>query len=194
MLAEKLSLSFDEKWEKILACDKAYDGLFFTAVTTTKIYCRPSCRSRKPKKNHVKFFDDIYAVEEAGYRPCKRCRPDLEESPNDVLIKKVMIYIINNFKYPLLLQQIAGFVGVSPFHLEHLFQRETGQTPRAYLEKVRVDKAAYLLRSTRQTNFDICLETGFHSSSSFYRVFRKIKQCSPNEYRKSLQRAFNELD
>lgn len=184
LLNGRLNLSFDEMWEKILARDQTYDGLFFTAVTTTKIYCRPSCKSKKPKKNHVAFFDNICDVEEAGYRPCKRCQPDLKNSPNDTLIKQAMTYMVNHFKQPPLLQDIAKFVGVNPYYLEHLFQKETGETPRSYLEKIRIDKAAFLLRNTKQTNFNICLATGFQSASNFYRVFRKMKQCSPTEYRK----------
>jgi AraC family transcriptional regulator of adaptative response / methylphosphotriester-DNA alkyltransferase methyltransferase len=67
-----INLSFEEKWDKIMECDQTYDGLFFTAVKTTKIYCRPSCRARKPKKCNVEFFDDMKKVEQAGFRACKR--------------------------------------------------------------------------------------------------------------------------
>lgn len=66
----KTNLSFDEMWEKIIACEKTYEGLFFRAVKTTKIYCRPSCRSRKPKKMNVTFYDDREQVEKDGFRAC----------------------------------------------------------------------------------------------------------------------------
>lgn len=65
------SLSFNEMWEKIMACDSSYDGLFYTAVKTTKIYCRPSCRSRKPKKVNVEFYDTRTEAMKAGFRACK---------------------------------------------------------------------------------------------------------------------------
>lgn len=85
-------LSFEEMWEKIIACDKKYDGLFFTAVKTTKIYCRPSCRSRKPKKINVEFYTNIEAVENAGYRACKRCQPEVEHSPHIELVQSVRTF------------------------------------------------------------------------------------------------------
>jgi AraC family transcriptional regulator, regulatory protein of adaptative response / methylphosphotriester-DNA alkyltransferase methyltransferase len=77
-MTNHMNLTFDEKWEIILACDRSYDGLFYNAVKTTKIYCRPSCRSKKPKKENVVFYQSIDAVEKAGFRSCKRCQPDVE--------------------------------------------------------------------------------------------------------------------
>ncbi|GIN84865.1 AraC family transcriptional regulator [Heyndrickxia sporothermodurans] len=186
----KVNLSFDEMWEIIISCDRAYDGLFYTAVKTTKIYCRPSCRSRKPKKVNVEFYQDINEVENAGYRACKRCQPEVEHSPQLGLIRKATAFLINHYKQRVVLEDIAIHVGVSSFYLERLFKQETGKTPRAYLEKIRIDKAASLLQNTELTNLEICYETGFHSPSNFYRIFRHLKQCSPNEYRRRLE---NEL-
>ncbi|MFJ7647831.1 bifunctional transcriptional activator/DNA repair enzyme AdaA [Lysinibacillus sp. NPDC097279] len=178
-----VNLSFDEMWEKIIACDRTYDGLFFTAVKTTKIYCRPSCRSRKPKKINVAFYDDRTKVEQAGFRACKRCQPEVEHSPHAQLIKVVTSFLMTEYKQTLTLQQIANHVGISPFHLERLFKQATAETPRTYLEKIRIDKAAHLLKSTNLTILEICFETGFLSSSNFYKVFRRQKSCSPTEYR-----------
>lgn len=178
-----IHLSFEEMWEKIIACDRNYDGLFFTAVKTTKIYCRPSCRSRKPKKINVEFYKKIEEVEKAGFRACKRCQPELDQSPHIELVKKVTVFLINNYKEKLMLKDIANHAGVSPFYLDRLFKEETTHTPRSYLEKVRVDKAAHLLRNTDQKNIDIGYEVGFQSSSNFYKVFRKLKGCSPSRYR-----------
>jgi AraC family transcriptional regulator of adaptative response / methylphosphotriester-DNA alkyltransferase methyltransferase len=178
-----VNLSFEEKWEKIIACDQTYDGLFFTAVKTTKIYCRPSCRSRKPKKINVEFYNDLLSAEQAGFRACKRCQPEIEHSPHLVLVRKVIAFLVNNYNQKLQLQDIAEHAGVSPFYLERLFKQETAETPRSYLEKIRVDKAAHLLISTDKNNLDICFETGFQSPSNFYKVFRRLKNCSPSEYR-----------
>ncbi|MET3697747.1 AraC family transcriptional regulator of adaptative response / methylphosphotriester-DNA alkyltransferase methyltransferase [Bacillus oleivorans] len=182
-MANQINLSFDEMWEKIIVCDRKYDGLFFTAVKTTKIYCRPSCRSRKPKKINVEFFFDFHEVEKAGYRPCKRCQPEVEHSPHIGLVKNVIAFLLNHYKQKLVLQDIANHVGVSSFYLERVFKQETAETPRTYLEKIRVDKAAYLLDKTMLTNLEICYDVGFQSPSNFYRVFRRLKNCSPNEYR-----------
>lgn len=179
----RVQMSFDEMWEKIMACDRTYDGLFYTAVKTTKIYCRPSCRSRKPKKINVEFYDDMAKAETAGYRACKRCQPEVEFSPHVDLVRNVIAFLINHYKQKLVLQDIADHVDMSAFYLERVFKQETSETPRTYLEKIRVDKAAYLLKSTDRTNLDICYEVGFQSPSNFYKVFRRLKNCSPTEYR-----------
>ncbi|MDF2067472.1 Ada metal-binding domain-containing protein [Bacillus sp. Cr_A10] len=180
----KINLSFEEMWEKIIACDRKYDGLFFTAVKTTKIYCRPSCRSRKPKKVNVEFYYEINAVAEAGFRPCKRCQPEIEQSPHIEIVKNIITLLVNHYKQKIVLKDIADQVGLSPYYLERLFKQETSETPRTYLEKIRIDKAAYLLKSTKMSNLEICYEVGFQSPSNFYKVFRSLNNCSPSEYRK----------
>ncbi|WP_409272802.1 bifunctional transcriptional activator/DNA repair enzyme AdaA [Neobacillus sp. SCS-31] len=190
-MATTINLSFEEMWEKIIACDRKYDGLFFTAVKTTKIYCRPSCRSRKPKKMNVEFYKDIDEVERAGYRPCKRCQPEVGQSPTIEHVRTITTFLINHYKQTLKLKDIADQVGLSPFYLERLFKQETSETPRTYLEKIRIDKAAHLLKNTTLTNLEICYEVGFQSPSNFYKVFRSLKNCSPSEYRKEF---VNELD
>jgi AraC family transcriptional regulator, regulatory protein of adaptative response / methylphosphotriester-DNA alkyltransferase methyltransferase len=190
-----INLTFEEMWEKIMACDRKYDGLFFTAVKTTKIYCRPSCRSRKPKKVNVEFYVDRSEAEDAGYRSCKRCQPELEHSPNIEVVRRVTGYLVNHANKPLELKDIADHAGLSPYYLERVFKQETGETPRTYLEKIRVDKAAHLLVTTGLTNLEIGYEAGFQSSSNFYKVFKQLKECSPSEYRKRITGgAGNELD
>lgn len=179
-----INLSFEEMWEKIISCDRKYDGLFFTAVKTTRIYCRPSCRSRKPKKINVEFFHDIDEVEKAGFRACKRCQPKVEHSPHIGLVRNVISFLVIHYEQKLVLQDIADHVGVSTYYLERLFKQETSETPRTYLEKIRVDKAAYLLKSSDRTNLEICYDVGFQSTSNFYKVFRRLKNYSPSEYRK----------
>lgn len=177
--------TFDEMWEKVLDCDRKYDGLFFTAVKTTKIYCRPSCRSRKPKKVNVDFYSTMQEAENFGFRACKRCRPEVEQSPNLEFTHKVISFLMENYKRKLSLDDLSHYIGMSPSYLDRLFKRETGDTPRAYLEKLRIDKAAHLLKHTSGKNLEICYEVGFQSSSHFYKAFRQLKNHSPSEYRKS---------
>ncbi|WP_420094259.1 bifunctional transcriptional activator/DNA repair enzyme AdaA [Paenibacillus faecalis] len=180
-----IHLSFDEMWEKFVACDRSYDGIFYVAVRTTKIYCRPSCRSRKPKKTNVEFFDDIEEIEKAGYRACKRCQPKADYSPHVGLVREVVAFLVNHYKQRLELKDISEHVGVSPYYLERLFKQETAETPRTYLDKIRAEKAAYLLTNTSGTNLQICYEAGFQSPSHFYKVFRQVHHCTPSEYRSS---------
>lgn len=72
-----------EKLHSVLECDGAYDGRFFYAVRSTGVYCRPSCKSRPPKPENVEYFDSAAEAESAGYRPCKRCRPDVPDYDPD---------------------------------------------------------------------------------------------------------------
>ena len=179
-----LNFSFEEMWEKIMSCDATYDGQFYTAVKTTKIYCRPSCRSRKPKKVNVEFYQFMAEAAGAGYRACKRCKPEVQSSPHTELVQQVTSYLVNHFKEKISLQDIAHHVGLSAYHLDRLFKQETSQTPRTYLEKIRIDKAIHALTHTNRTNLEICYDVGFQSTSNFYKVFRRIHGCSPSTYRK----------
>ena len=176
--------TFDEMWEKVIACDRRYDGLFYTAVKTTKIYCRPSCRSRKPKKINVEFYSTMAEAEANGFRACKRCRPETEYTPDEELVRNVMAYLTANYKESISLQDIARYVGMSPSYLERVFKQETSETPHACLEKIRIDKAVHLLTHTNLSNLDVCFEVGFQSPSNFYKIFRKLKANSPSGFRK----------
>ena len=176
--------TFEEMWEKIIACDRNYDGLFYTAVKTTKIYCRPSCRSRKPKKVNVEFFATTKEAESRGFRACKRCQPETEHSPNAEVAQRVVSFLTANHQRKLNLEEVAANAGLSPSHLDRVFKQETSETPRSFLEKIRVDKAAHLLKHTHKTNLEICFEVGFQSTSHFYKAFRQSKGLAPSEYRK----------
>ncbi|WP_422124471.1 bifunctional transcriptional activator/DNA repair enzyme AdaA [Planococcus sp. X10-3] len=178
------SFTFEEMWDRIMACDRNYDGLFYTAVKTTKIYCRPSCRSRKPKKMNVEFYTSIEEAESNGYRACKRCQPETELSPNAEVVQKVVSFVTANYQRKLNLEDMAAHVGFSASYLDRVFKQETGETPRSFLEKVRVDRAAHGLKHTDNTNLEICYEVGFQSTSHFYKAFRRSKNLSPSEYRK----------
>lgn len=167
-----------------MACDRNYDGVFYTAVKTTKIYCRPSCRSRKPKKGNVEFYATIEEAESNGFRACKRCRPETERSPNAEVTHQVITFLMANQKCKVSLEDVAGHVGLSPTYLDRMFKEETSETPRSFLEKIRVDKAAHLLKHTDYTNLEICYEAGFQSTSHFYKAFRRLKDLTPREYRK----------
>ncbi|MCQ4088273.1 bifunctional transcriptional activator/DNA repair enzyme AdaA [Saccharibacillus sp. JS10] len=181
--SEAAGLSFEEMWARIIACDARYDGLFFTAVKTTRIYCRPSCRSRKPKKQNVTFYMQLDQAETAGYRPCKRCQPEVQHSPWNTFIEQARSFIVAHYREPLLLQDIADHVKLSAYYLERLFKQETNETPRMFLEKVRVDRAAHLLRCSDKTNLEVCYEAGFQTPSNFYKAFKRHHHCSPGEYR-----------
>ncbi|HEX7063903.1 MAG TPA: Ada metal-binding domain-containing protein [Bacillales bacterium] len=187
MKSQLIGLSFDEMVEIYNASDSSYDGVFYTAVTSTGIYCRPSCKSRTPNRENVTFYQTAREAESAGFRACKRCRPDKAGfNPKGELVNDSKAYINQYYKEKLTLEKIAQNVGASPYYLGRLFKEETSETPRSYLERIRINKAGHLLKATDWSITDICFEVGFQNASSFYRAFHRLKQCSPKQYREDV--------
>ncbi|GIN74232.1 AraC family transcriptional regulator [Bacillus sp. J14TS2] len=179
-------LSFNEMMKIANNCDDSYDGLFFYAVKTTGIFCRPSCKSRNPNKENITFFQTAEDARIAGFRPCKRCQPDMIKfDPIMDIINDTKAYIQRHYTEKLTLKQIAQNIGISPYHLGRIFKKHTSRTPRSYLENIRVSKAIHLLKNLDLSIMDICYEVGFQSYSSFYHAFQKQTQYSPQQYRNS---------
>ncbi|MDQ0351572.1 AraC family transcriptional regulator of adaptative response / methylphosphotriester-DNA alkyltransferase methyltransferase [Alkalibacillus filiformis] len=173
-------------WEATISCNSAYDGLFFYAVKTTGIFCRPSCKSRVPNRENVSFFSNATNAHKAGYRPCKRCRPDLKSiktfDPLEKVIEDIKQIIEEKYGQKILLDELASMVGVSPYHLNRLFKNRTGNTPRMYLEQIRVSKAKELLLTTNLNSTEISFKVGFQSMSSFYHAFKRRTGLSPSQF------------
>jgi AraC family transcriptional regulator of adaptative response/methylated-DNA-[protein]-cysteine methyltransferase len=167
----------------VLARDRASDGTFFYAVKTTGVYCRPSCGSRTPKPENVCFFDTAAAAELAGFRACKRCRPD-QAPPADrhaALIARLCRDIERNGAAPGL-DELARRAGLSKFHLHRLFKSTTGLTPRAYATACRARKLRDELgRSASVT--DAIYETGYGSSGRFYEQSNQLLGMTPSRFR-----------
>jgi AraC family transcriptional regulator of adaptative response / methylphosphotriester-DNA alkyltransferase methyltransferase len=180
-------LSEDIMFVAIIANDAYYDGLFYYAVKTTGIVCRPSCRSKQPKRDHVAFFHTLEEAVRQGYRPCKRCRPDLGTcyAPEAQIIATACEMIEQEYSHPALLKELPRRLGVSFSHFQRLFKRETGQTPREYLQRHRIMKATEMLRGSTMSNTDVCLAAGFSTLSNFYAAFRAATGLSPKEYKQN---------
>ncbi|WP_246476563.1 bifunctional transcriptional activator/DNA repair enzyme AdaA [Salicibibacter cibi] len=177
--------SFNDMVKIANSCDHSYDGQFFYAVKTTGIFCRPSCKSRCPNKENITFFPTAEEAKCAGFRPCKRCQPDMINfDPQMDLINDTKAYIQANYMENLTLTQIAQHIGISPYYLGRVFKKQTSKTPRSFLEHIRVRKAVELLINTDRSIIDICYEVGFQNASSFYHAFQKQTQCTPQQYRK----------
>ena len=178
-------LSVETMWEAIVSSNPDYDGFFVYAVKTTMIFCRPSCKSRIPNVENVTYFFNSEDSQRAGYRPCKRCRPDLLKEYNTYtfILEDTIRFIEDHYNHDLSLNKIAKKVGVSPFHLHRLFKGKTGCTPRSFLERIRVDKAKKLLLTTKLNSTEIGYYIGFQSISSFYNAFKRNTGVSPNQYR-----------
>ncbi|QKY71366.1 bifunctional transcriptional activator/DNA repair enzyme AdaA [Lentibacillus sp. CBA3610] len=176
---------FNEMVRIANSCDHSYDGVFFYAVKTTGIFCRPSCKSRCPNKENITFFQTAEDAKQAGFRACKRCQPDMVNfDPKMDLINDTKAYIQENYTENLTLKRIAQNIGISPYYLGRLFKEHTSRTPRTYLENLRVRKAVHLLKNTDMSTIDICYEVGFQNASSFYHAFQKQTQYTPQQYRK----------
>lgn len=181
-------LTEEEKWEASLACDAAYDGRFYYGVKTTGIFCRPSCKSKSPKRENVDFFDTAEQARESGLRPCKRCRPDLLEfqpqKENAERIKTVYdLYFSDHSR----LKEEIRKLGLSRNRISQLFQTQYGKTPAEYLNSLRVDNARKLLTDSEENILQIALQSGFESLSTFYTQFRRIMGISPKEYREGFR-------
>lgn len=174
----------EKAWAAIVGCDPTYDGKFFYGVVTTGIFCRPSCKSKTPKKEHVRLFHSADEAVAAGFRPCKRCRPDRQARPEEEWIGEAIRFIDAHYTEPLPLRRLAALLHMSPCHLQRTFKRFAGCTPAEYIRKLRLDAAAKLLRTTNRPISDIAGRVGFASAASFSTVFQKQYGMPPSEYRK----------
>jgi AraC family transcriptional regulator of adaptative response/methylated-DNA-[protein]-cysteine methyltransferase len=174
----------DARWHAVLARDRAADGGFVYAVRSTGIYCRASCPSRRPLRGRVVFFPTTTAAEAAGFRACRRCRPD-QLAWSDPWVEKVRracVYLANVEGHPSL-ATLAARLGGSPYHLQRSFKRLVGVTPRAYADACRLQKVKSGLRSGRAVT-DAMLEAGYGSSSRFYERAAPRLGMTPSAYRR----------
>jgi AraC family transcriptional regulator of adaptative response / methylphosphotriester-DNA alkyltransferase methyltransferase len=177
----------DEVWEAIINSDSSYDGRFFYGVATTGIFCRPSCKSKNPKKENVKVFATIEEAVSKNFRPCKRCRPDQIRWPDEDLVHQVMALINNRYQESLTLSKLSDMLHISPFHLQRTFKRIVKQTPAEYLRDKRLLVAKKLLTDTETTITDIASKVGFPNPAHFSTVFQKQYGLSPTAYRNQIR-------
>lgn len=185
-MAAEIAFSTAFMWEAVVTCNQQYDGKFFYAVKTTGIFCRPSCKSKTPNYKNICFFKTAKDALQQGFRPCKRCKPELHVDmydPQLEVVEQAKNYLEDHYREKILLRTLAGEIGVSPYHLNRIFKEKTGFTPHMYLEHMRIEKARNLLLSTAYSSTEICFQVGYQSFSSFYRQFKKISGCSPKQYR-----------
>src|ERR1700676_1762814 len=123
-------LQNENHWQQVMARDARQDGRFVFAVRTTGVYCRPSCPSRRPRRDSVEFFPDPRDAERAGYRACLRCKPTEISAQAQYLLRARQL--LDNAESLMTLAALSNHVGLSPFHLQRLFKRATGLSPREY--------------------------------------------------------------
>lgn len=159
----------DRLWDAVVAKDSRFDGQFVFAVTSTKIYCRPSCPSRRPHREHVMFFDLPDAAEQAGFRACLRCEPRRARvlDPQVELVQRVCRFLDASQTEQVKLADLAAHAGVSSFHLQRTFKRIMGISPRQYLTARRFGNFKTLVREGEPVT-QALYASGFNSSSRLY--------------------------
>lgn len=179
-----MDLTEDALWRAVEQRDGRYDGVCFYAVTTTGVYCRMHCASRKPLRRNTRFFFSTEGAVKAGFRPCKRCRPDQAGPPmTGVQIGKVIAvcrYIEGCEEMPKL-AELARRVDLSPSHLQRVFTQTLGLSPRNYADAHRQMR----LRGALQGGEEIALATygaGYGSSSRLYEKAAQYLGMTPKAY------------
>ncbi len=180
---EAATVMSDPRWARIVARDPAADGQFYYSVRTTGIYCRPSCGSRTPRPENVGFFSTGEEAGAAGFRPCKRCRPDCPSlGERHAALVAGLCRQIESADTPPGLQALADSVQMSTFHLQRIFKAVTGVTPRAYAAAHRATRVREaLLRSGSVT--DAIYQAGYNSGSRFYEEAERVLGMRPKNFR-----------
>ncbi|NYH17784.1 bifunctional DNA-binding transcriptional regulator/O6-methylguanine-DNA methyltransferase Ada [Paraburkholderia bryophila] len=174
--------SDDDRWDAVTGREPQADGAFFYAVKTTGVFCRPSCASRQPRRENVAFFADAAAARAAGFRDCKRCQPG--GLPRELaIVNRACAALDADPQQRLTLAQLSDAVHVSPFHLQRLFKRVVGVSPRQYQAAQR----GAALRDALQSGSDVTratLDAGFGSPSRMYDSASAELGMAPSAYRR----------
>jgi AraC family transcriptional regulator of adaptative response/methylated-DNA-[protein]-cysteine methyltransferase len=155
----------EQAWAAFERRDRSWDGRVIGAVKTTRIYCKPSCPARRPKREHVEFFLDGETAQAAGYRACLRCRPDEVGRDREAVAKAVEL--IEAAEEPLLLADLAAAVGYAPHHFQRLFTRDLGVSPASYARALRARRAQSHLEEDKPVTHAI-YDAGYAAPSRFY--------------------------
>ena len=174
----------EQRWQAVVRRDPQADGEFVYAVRTTGVYCRPSCPSRAARRENVAFFESPDLAAAAGYRPCKRCKPD-EISQQQRRNARVLqaCQAIEHSASALSLAQLAQQAGMSPHHFQRIFKAVTGLSPKGYHKAVQARRVTASLQSAPSVT-EALYDAGFNSAGRFYEAAPALLGMSPGSYRK----------
>lgn len=177
------ALTEERCWRAVSERDDAFDGVFYYAVTTTGVYCRPHCAARLALRHNVRFYATQDEAKRAGFRPCKRCRPD-DASLIERQAKAVAMACraIEEAEEPLTLDVLAGLAGASPYHFHRVFKRITGVTPKAYAKALRAERMRRELL-TQPSVTSAIYAAGYASPSRFYETAGAALGMTASRYR-----------
>ncbi|MDO9336444.1 MAG: bifunctional DNA-binding transcriptional regulator/O6-methylguanine-DNA methyltransferase Ada [Caulobacter sp.] len=183
MTTPKTPTELDPRWPRVQARDGSADGEFFYSVATTGVYCRPSCAARPANPKNVGFHVTTAQAEAAGFRPCKRCKPDLPpKAARDAALIAGVCRIIEAAEEPPTLEALARASNLSPHHFHRLFKTITGVTPKAYADAHRAMRLREGLE-TAGTVTEAIYDAGFNSAGRFYEASDALLGMTPRAYR-----------
>ena len=188
-----MALDFDTCYRAVVARDRRFDGRFFTAVTSTGIYCRPICPARTPARGNMRFFAHAGAAEAAGFRACRRCRPEASPGSPDWntradLAARAVRLISSGYVDAHGISGLAARLGVSGRHLHRLLMAELGAGPLALARTVRLQTARRLLAETGMPVTDIAFASGFASVRQFNASVLAAAHATPTQLRAAARR------
>ena len=184
------TLDFDACYRAVASRDERFDGWFYTAVRTTGIYCRPSCPAITPKRRNVEFHHTAASAQSAGFRACKRCRPDAspgspEWNVRSDLVGRAMRLIIDGVVDREGVAGLADALGYTQRHVTRLLTAEVGAGPLAIARANRARTARVLLENTNMSAADIAFAAGFGSIRQFNDTIREVYSATPGDLRRS---------
>jgi AraC family transcriptional regulator of adaptative response/methylated-DNA-[protein]-cysteine methyltransferase len=174
----------DRRWQAVLDRDSALDGTFVFGVSSTNIFCRPSCPAKRARRENVSFFEDALQAEQAGYRACLRCRPKaVDGNPQSALVRAMCRYIEQHIEDRLTLTLLAKEFRLSPFHLQRTFKSVLGVSPKAYIDAVRVRQVKQNLQAGHDVTTAL-YAAGYGSSRALYERTTTQLGMTPEKYRR----------
>lgn len=170
----------EERWQAVLDRAPSADGLFYYAVKTTRIYCRPTCPSRRPKRENVAFYDTTLEAENADFRACKRCHPN-EVSQRSQIIAR-LIELLETVEPTPTLAQLGEAVAMSPYYVQRIFKAATGLSPKQYAKALKANRFAAQLQAGASVT-SAMLDAGYESSREMYDRIGEDLGMTPTAYK-----------
>lgn len=173
----------DARWASVVTRDASADGQFYYSVKTTGVYCRPSCAARPPRVENVQFHETRDEAEKAGFRPCRRCKPDQPAliDRHTAMIASVC-RLIEKSESPPSLNELAVYAGLSTCYFHRVFKTVTGLTPKAYAAALQARRVRRELESNNSVTGAI-FDAGYNSNSRFYEKSNQLLGMTPSNYR-----------
>jgi AraC family transcriptional regulator of adaptative response/methylated-DNA-[protein]-cysteine methyltransferase len=170
----------DTAWAAFMRRDRSWDGRVIGAVSTTGVYCKPSCPARRPRRENVTFFATADEAREAGYRSCLRCKPDEVGRDREAVAQAVKL--IEAAEEPMTLNEVAEAVGYAPHHFQRIFKRDLGVSPAEYARALRNRRTEAALKANGRVT-DAVYDAGYSGPSSFYSDAKERLGMTPSAWR-----------